>query len=196
MSGPMRTRRHHGFAARRGFTLFEVMAAVLILGLMYTMLAQSAIEGVRSEGISRRRMEASLLADEWLSDLETAMQTGQTPPIGQTEEEVDDFTVRIDIAPFDATALLSEDIDIAEGAKGLLDASGDAPLRLIDLRVAWLEIDREFEVRRTTFAYDSAALAELASGRQSSGGQNEEPGGDGALTVDDMFELLQQGGPQ
>jgi prepilin-type N-terminal cleavage/methylation domain-containing protein len=183
--------------SRSGFTLFEVMAAVLILGLMYTVLAQSAIEGVRSEGVSRRRMEASLLADERLSDIETAMQTGFPPAIGRTEEEMGDFVVRVDVVPFDATAFLGEDIQIAEAARGMLDASGDAPLRLVDLRVAWLEIDREFEVRRTTFAYDSQLIAELGGGPEGSeadaGGEAGRDDVDG-LTVDDMFEMLQSGG--
>jgi len=183
--------------SRSGFTLFEVMAAVLILGLMYTVLAQSAIEGVRSEGVSRRRMEASLLADERLSEIETAMQTGVPPAIGRTQEEVDDFEVRVDVVPFDATAYLGEDIEIAEGARGLLDASGDAPLRLVDLRVVWLEIDREFEVRRTTFAYDNQLIAELGGEPEGSGADaSDEVGRDDAngLTVDDMFEMLQSGG--
>jgi prepilin-type N-terminal cleavage/methylation domain-containing protein len=176
----------------RGFTLFEVMAAVLVLGLMYTILAQSAIEGVRSEGVSRRRMEASLLADERLSDIETAIQSGIAPEVGESEEEVDDFVVRLDVVPFDATAYLGEEVEIAEGAKSLLDPSG-AALRLVDLRVSWLEVDREFEVRRTTFAYDNQLVAEL-SGASPAEGDSDARTDVNSITVDDMFEMLQGAG--
>ncbi len=187
---------------RQGFTLFEVLAAAGILALFYTMLAGSAIEGINSEGVSRRRMEASLLADQRLADIETALGAGTAPEIGQSEEEVDLFTVRVDVTPFDATALLGDEIEIAEGAKGLLDASGRSPLRLIDLRVSWLELDREVEVRRTTFAYAPAAVAQLASQAETSGGDGAAAGDEDTAgdvvdpqnlenpTVDDILRLL------
>ncbi len=52
--------------AERGLTLLEVLAAVAVLGLLYTVLASAAVQGLRSEGESRRRLEASLLMDEQL----------------------------------------------------------------------------------------------------------------------------------
>ena len=198
MASPLR-RRPEGTRRRLGFTLFEVLAAAGILALFYTMLAGSAIEGINSEGVSRRRMEASLLADERLADIETALSAGTVPELGQSEEDLDPFVVRVDVTPFDATALLSDEIAIAERAQGMLDASGNSPLRLIDLRVSWLELDREIEVRRTTFAYDRDAIAELASQTATSGGDEDAPEDDGAggtnpqdgeAAVDELFRLL------
>ena len=55
--------------ARGGFTLIEVLAAVALLGILYAVLARVAIEGLRAEGDSERRLEASLLADERVNDL-------------------------------------------------------------------------------------------------------------------------------
>ena len=82
-----------------GFTLIEVLGAVAILAILYTTLSTVAIRGLRSEGESRRMLEASLLADWELSEFELELQTGAAPEIGVTQseeldgEEQDDFTV-------------------------------------------------------------------------------------------------------
>ena len=58
-----------------GFTLIEVLGAVAILAILYTTLATVAIRGLRSEGESRRMLEASLLADWQLSEFELELET-------------------------------------------------------------------------------------------------------------------------
>jgi len=93
-------------ARRRGFTLLEVMAAVLVLGLIYTVLAEAAMRGLRSEGISRRRVEASLIADRFLADLESQVELGQVPASGQEQQDVDVFHVGIRVESFDPTPML------------------------------------------------------------------------------------------
>ena len=93
-------------ARRRGFTLLEVMAAVLVLGLIYTVLAEAAIRGLRSEGISRRRVEASLIADRFLADLESQVELGQVPASGQDQQNVDVFHVAIRVDSYDPTPML------------------------------------------------------------------------------------------
>ena len=40
---PRRVGQRAGHAGRAGFTLFEVMAAVLVLGILYSVLATAAI---------------------------------------------------------------------------------------------------------------------------------------------------------
>jgi prepilin-type N-terminal cleavage/methylation domain-containing protein len=103
---------------RGGFTLLEVMAAVLVLGLVYTALSTAAMEGLRSEGISRRRTQASLLADRWLSELEMQLALGQVPESGEQEEDVENFRIGVRVAPYDPTPLL-EAIERAEKERGL-----------------------------------------------------------------------------
>jgi prepilin-type N-terminal cleavage/methylation domain-containing protein len=94
--------------ARRlqGFTLLEVMAAVLVLGLLYSALATAAIRGLRSEGVSRRKVEASLIADRFLADLEAQLALGDIPKSGVEEQDVDIYRVGVNIQPFDPTPIL------------------------------------------------------------------------------------------
>ena len=71
--------------AELALTLLEVMAAVALLVIVYTFLAKAATQGVRSEADSRRRMEASLLADATLAEIETRLALGETLQLERTE---------------------------------------------------------------------------------------------------------------
>jgi prepilin-type N-terminal cleavage/methylation domain-containing protein len=103
---------------RRGaFTLLEVMAAVLVLGLLYAVLAEAAIRGLRSEGVSRRRVEASLIADLALADIEEQIALGKPPRSGSEEESVDGYRVVRAVQPFDPTPML-EAITAIEKQRG------------------------------------------------------------------------------
>jgi type II secretory pathway pseudopilin PulG len=93
------------------FTLLEVMAAVLVLGMLYAVLATAAIRGLRSEGESKRRIEASLLADHWLSDLEIQLALGQVPEKGAQQEEIESYVVSTNVTPFDPTAMMEVGAD-------------------------------------------------------------------------------------
>ena len=64
---------------KRGFTLLEVLAAVAILSIWFIVLMGSAIQGLRAEGVSKRRLEAAMIADRKLSELEAASLGGTVP---------------------------------------------------------------------------------------------------------------------
>ena len=87
--------------AERALTLLEVMAAVALLGILYTFLAKAATQGVRSEADSRRRMEASLLADATLAEIETLLAVGETLQLERTEIEEEEFRVSVEVMPFE-----------------------------------------------------------------------------------------------
>ena len=159
---------------RRGFTLFEVMAAVLVLGVIFSVLASVTIEGLRAEGDSRRRLEASLLADEVLGDLEGQLLAGVFPEVGSSEREMGDYRVTVDVEPFDPSPYLALESQAETTTRSigqresepqsLLEppASGEPSLiRSFEVVVHWSEGFDEHAVRRTTFAYDVAALAPL-----------------------------------
>jgi prepilin-type N-terminal cleavage/methylation domain-containing protein len=154
-----RSERAGARRARSAFTLLEVLAAVAILGILYTVLAGAAMDGLIAEGVSKRRLEASLEADRQLLELELQIDAGIVPPVGHQESEVDDFHVVVGVEPYD---LVLPGLQVqGQPVLGVLaDRTLDrrSPLRRIDVSVAWLEAGAEYQVRRTSFAFDVSAL--------------------------------------
>jgi len=167
-----------------GLTLLEVLGAVALLAIVYVALAGSAIEGLRQQGESRRRLEASLLADERLADLELALAAGTAPPLGRSEEETEGFTLVTQVRAFEPPPLptpaeAAREAALAEWAgddgrpsplhpaRGEVSlfaapAAGSEPaLRTIEVVVRWREGIDEREVRRTTWALDASAAEAL-----------------------------------
>lgn len=196
--------------AERGLTLLEVLGAVALLGILYTVLAGNAIEGLRSEGESRRRLAASLLADELLAQIELGLQSGAAPPLGSTSEERDAFTVVTEVRAFepppprtDAAPVSGKPRSLAarraeaerKEAPSLFDApaspTAPSPLRTIDVVVRWEEGIDAREVRRTTYALDAEAIGELfasveeaRSNRPAAETGKESAGSDGSKNRD------------
>jgi prepilin-type N-terminal cleavage/methylation domain-containing protein len=177
--------------ARRGFTLLEVLVAVALLGLVVSVLAGSAIQGMAYEGDAARRLRASLLADRALWQVEAALELG-APPQPQHEEtaEGDEFRITVDVQPLDLAqaglgALLAPGPAAAaapEDAPAVAPAPGAAPvpLYLVSVRVAWIEGLQELDVTRTTFAFDgSAALQALGASAQQGAPASEAEAGAG-----------------
>ena len=79
--------------SRAAFTLLEVLAAAAVVGAAFTVLAQINIQGLRAEGTAMRRLEASLLADRVLSDMEAQLMMGVAPQVGRDEREMEGFWV-------------------------------------------------------------------------------------------------------
>ena len=175
-----------------GFTLFEVLGAVAILAILYTTLSTVAIRGLRSEGESRRMLEASLLADWELSAFELELQTGAAPEIGITKsEEQDGFTVTWEVTPFQTnifkTALEKEQeknaanpaaqtAPVPTGQAGATDGIAP-PFLQVELRVSWFEAGEERSVTRTIFAVDEDAAAKFAAASvaNEAGGEDGRP---------------------
>lgn len=139
-----------------GFTLLEVLAAVAVLGLWFTVLASVGIQGLRAEGTNERRIRASLLADGLLADLEVQIADGELPE-EESESEDDEFAIRIVRTPIpDATLEEGETALLA-----LLDSElGDFAASLYQLRidVTWTEGVDEQHVSRTTYAWDDTGF--------------------------------------
>lgn len=167
--------------ARGGFTLLEVLAAVAILAVAYSQLGASGIQGLQNEGEARRRIEASLVADDVLTDLESGIESGTVPPLGENEREQDGKRIKVAVEPY---TLALPDEDAAEGghrigaAKSRLGGdAGAAPqpaagpsllggdkgtqpaLRRIVVQVAWDEGFGERVVTRVTYALDGEAAS-------------------------------------
>jgi prepilin-type N-terminal cleavage/methylation domain-containing protein len=154
-------------AAKNGFTLVEVMAAVLVLGLLYTVLASSAMRGLRSEGIDRRRADAEMIADRELTEIETALANGAPLEDGLLEREQEPYKVSSDVEPFDVLSLLPARLhaeivrDTDPKAASLLhDEHGQSRMRRISVVVQWDEAGEPDHVERTTFAFDTTMLVD------------------------------------
>ena len=154
--------------ASPGFTLLEVLAAVALLGIVYTVLAGSAVQGLRAEGISKRRLAASLLADERLAEIESQINVGIPLEMGTQESEQDAFRIVIEVRDFELPEEWAEiaAADAGQGPSIFTSANPRAPMlvRTIDLTVGWLEGADEHRVVRTTYAYDALAAAALLGG--------------------------------
>jgi prepilin-type N-terminal cleavage/methylation domain-containing protein len=152
-----------------GLTLLEVMAAVALLGILYTYLAQAAIQGVHTAGQSRQRMEASLLVDEELARLETGLATGVALPDGVHEDEREDFVVVTEVTPFPLPESITLPVPVPGSPTagdrpslfGGRDANDPGLVRRIQIRVLWQDGIFERSVERTTFGYDKEATEAL-----------------------------------
>lgn len=191
-----RSPRHHDRSPERGFTLFEVLAAVLVLALIYTWLASINMQGLRAEGTSRRRLEASLLADGALAGVEEQMALGLLPPIGTTEQEAGDFQILVTATPLDITPWLGEEAlppeEVSESLLTLPSTGAEPFLRRIDVSVRWMEGVDEFEVHRTTFAYDPEVLASVFPEEEQQAGENPLEGIDEDTPREEALEAMRE----
>ena len=154
--------------ASAAFTLLEVMAAVAVIAIVFTTLARVANEGLRSQGISKRRLEASLLADTLLAEIETQIATGIAPEIGTSESEEGAFAILLSVTSFDIASAIpvsgfgATDPTVEATLPGVL---GDevSPIRAIEIAVAWIEGTQELRVVRHTYGVDPVALESIAN---------------------------------
>lgn len=170
-----------------GFTLLEVMVAVAVLALLYTTLAGVTIQGLRAEGESSRRLEASLLIDRALADVEVSLQEGAPPPLGRQEEEEEGFVIATEVSAWELPVKLEAPEGLPPGPSLFGSRGQQSLVRRIDLRVSWTEGGEELEVRRTTFGLDLEQATPLLEGletgqEQGSDNPGPSPGdaGDGA----------------
>lgn len=161
-----------------GFTLFEVLGAVAILAIVYTTLSGVAIHWLRSEGESRRILEASLVADLEVSAFELDLDTGVAPEIGiTTSEEENGLTVTWEVTPLqtkifktaqeqeqerNAKNPTAQPVPVPTAQTGAVDALAP-PFLQVELRVSWFEAGAERSVTRTLFAVDEDAAAKFAA---------------------------------
>jgi prepilin-type N-terminal cleavage/methylation domain-containing protein len=172
------------------FTLLEVLAAVAILALVYTVLARVGIQGFRAEGGADRRLRASLLADDTLAEIEGQLEMGSTPPIGEKEAKRDEYAIRLRVSPaeiqipprseaatarFQAAAAAKRTGGAPAQTPGGKAAATDPtqsffrpagpgeppPGRHIEVRVSWMEGTTESAVVRETYGLDQSAAQPL-----------------------------------
>ncbi|MBW2269174.1 MAG: prepilin-type N-terminal cleavage/methylation domain-containing protein [Deltaproteobacteria bacterium] len=159
----MRNRTSTTLARQGGFTLLEVLAAVALLGIVFTALARSASVGVLSEGDSRRRLEASLVADLQLAELELAALSGETPELGVTETELDDLSIVIETQPWSLPEWLQDESGASDSTVSSVLGDGTegnpGAIREIRLSVTWFDGVNERSVERVTYTVDYGSVS-------------------------------------
>jgi hypothetical protein len=179
--------------SERGFTLLEVLGAVALLAFVYTTLSTVTIRGLRSEGESRRLLEASLLADWTLAEIELQVVDGTVPELGSEESEDGIFRVSIEVNVFEVPiGDLAADGGGGPGAAApgpeTLLTGADSPIREILVAVRWDEGVETAEVIRTTYAVDpvaaEAAALRLGASGLAAGTQDAAGNASGALSGD------------
>ena len=136
------------------FSLLEVMAAIAIVAIVFTTLARVASEGLYSEGLSKRRFEASLLADEAVANLELSAMSGRAPVPGLSEFEEGLYRVTIDVRPFN----VFDAVPAVPGPAGpgipKLASEQTVWANAVKVTVAWPEGFDEGSVTRLTYTVD------------------------------------------
>jgi len=157
------------------------MVAVTMMAFVVTALTRASVDGMRIEGEAYRRLQASLIADQLLADIESLPLQGGVAPVGVDESEQDGFSIRVETRPLDVTRLGLEfetgpeapPLSALVGTEGLDSAP---PLLEVLIIVSWFEGVDQIEVRRTTFSFDAASVAGLLptdGGERASGADDE-----------------------
>jgi len=201
---------------RAGFTLLEVLAAVMIFAVVVTMLIGSSTETVQRARLAATRLEASALADQELARIEAALLQRAALP-EDTEDTIDElFVVRVWSEPAlddlggaggPGAAAPSESAIQAlatgnSGASALgpliaLAAPGIEPFLLrYEIRVEWIDDAGPDQIRRTTYAFDWEGAAEALPDLFPSGDGSPALGGDatGGENTEALLKQLQNAG--
>jgi hypothetical protein len=155
-----------------------------------TVLISTSTTAVRSVGVSARRLEASLLADDIIADLEIQMKQGVAPEIDESESVTGPYSVRILRSDISQELGASNQEGAGLGIATMLGA--ELPevakhLKQYDIEISWFEQNGPHTVTRTTFAFDwQAAALEF--------GDLFQQGGDSGTTgdLDELNALSQQ----
>ena len=165
-----------GRHAEIGLTLLEVLAAAMIFAMVMTVLIGTSSTAVHNIGVSARRLEADLVADEVLADLEIQMHQGIAPEIAENEIIRDQFSIRVFQTALGQTPSSVQDAGPGSAANDITALLGtELPevakhLKQYDIEVGWIEQNGPQKVTRTTFAFDwQAAAAEFGELFQGAG---------------------------
>ncbi len=167
-SDPAPGRRGAGLA---GFTLLEVLVAVAILGILYTVLAEAGMRGLLAEGEADRRLRASLLADQLVDEVEQKLSFGEAPAVGREEGAAGPFRTSVEVAPLSVALPPPAGEDSTGGSGrtppapavsvlGATDENGRPALLRVAVEVSWPEGVVERKVTRIRYAFDRRVIAE------------------------------------
>lgn len=171
----------------------------MIFAMVMTVLISTSSTAVHNAGLAARRLEANIIADGLLADLEIQMNRRVAPKVEEGDFERDPYTIHITRSDFipdtkagggTATGLpAAANADIAVMLRSQLPEVAKY-LERYDIEVSWIEPTGAESVTRTTFAYDwEAAAVEYADLFQA-----QDAGGEGTPDLGDPKTLDKGGG--
>ena len=140
-----------------GLSLLEVLAAALIFAMVMTVLIGTSSTAVHNIGVSARRLEANLVADEILADLEIQMKEGIAPEIEENDSTREQYAIRVFRTDLSGEPDAANPGGAAANIASMIGA--DLPevaqhLKQYDIEVSWIEQNGPQRVTRTSFAFD------------------------------------------
>lgn len=172
-----RTAPSAGRTPRAGFTLFEVLAAALILVIVGTITIGSINANLARMTDAHLRLEAAQIADTTLADLEATLFDGTAPKPFADENEIDGYQVKITVMPFGTLfdsdqAKADEEADSPSLFGTIVREFPGLPqhLRSMRVEVSWGDANAPASVVRTTIGFDHASALEQLQQRSSDGG--------------------------
>ena len=188
MSPPRRAARDSA-----GFTLLEVLGAVLIFVAAFAVLVGTSGELIQRVASTAARLEASEIAERELAQLEAALASQQKPPEDR-EEELEDYRIRLWSEPAvddlggSGSGASDDEASLAALTGGgmigpmiALHAPGlEAFILRYEIRVEWGDREPPFSEGRTTYAFDWEGARQALPDLFGSAGL-----GDGTTNLDD-----------
>jgi prepilin-type N-terminal cleavage/methylation domain-containing protein len=170
-------------ARAEGFTLIEVLAALLIVSLVFGLLLESVTTNLANIGRARLEARSMELAEQRARELEIQIASGELIEDGETEGvyEEPDQDLRWHISVSARTLDLPADYPKEQPPSPLFALAGSppptpavpgeppAPLRLVEVRVYGIDADPDSVdpfVLLVTAPPDAARLAQLQQQRQ------------------------------
>lgn len=127
---------------RRGFTLVEVMAAIVLVAIVLPTATQGTLLCLDLAVHSRMQARAASLAQAKLSELAATGQFDEAMQSGDFGEQWHQFTWMAIAEPWEDSQLVQLE---------------DSQLIQLDVAVVWTRRGREYDVTMSTLIYDGAA---------------------------------------
>jgi len=119
-----------GRPARGGFTLFEIMLALAVVGLAMAVISQVIWTGMESARVTQELVQAELLAENVMAELVSGVRllesVGETPLDEQSGlEDPSQWLFSIDVAPLDVEGLAQASVTVRQNSDkpGVVDFS-------------------------------------------------------------------------
>ena len=136
---------------RRGFTLIEVLAALMLIAIVLPAIMKGIALSSGAATAARRRTEAAGLAEGKLQEIIATNQWQNISSIsGDFGTDWPDYTWQATVTPWTQSATYSANSSSTNG-------TADSTLQQIDLRVTWKARGRDDSLTISTLAYERTA---------------------------------------